>query len=49
MLFQPRRHGFTKQMPGLGIHVFDPFFLPTPGMLLSMRRHGLKAFMRIGF
>ncbi|MEW6077484.1 MAG: alkylmercury lyase family protein [Thermodesulfobacteriota bacterium] len=49
MVFQPRRHGFTKQIPGLGFHFFDPFFLPTPGMLLSMRRHGLKPFMRITF
>ncbi len=46
MVFQPRKYGFTKKIPGLGVHFYDPFFLPTPGMILAMRRNKLKPFMR---
>jgi len=47
MLFQPRKYGLTKKIPGLGIHFPDPFFLPTPGMIMAMRRNKMKPFMRL--
>lgn len=49
MLLQPGKYGFAKKLPGLGIPVFDPFFMPTPGMIMSMRRNGLKPFLRFTF
>jgi hypothetical protein len=46
MIFQARKYGFAKKVPGLGISFFDPFFLPTPGMVMAMRRNRMKPFMR---
>jgi hypothetical protein len=46
MIFKPGRYGLTKKMPGLGFPVYDPFFLPTPGMVMAMRRNGMKPFLR---
>lgn len=46
MIFLPGRLGLTKKMPGLGFPFYDPFFLPTPGMVLSMRRNRMRPFLR---
>jgi len=44
-MFQGRKYGFTKPLPGLGIHVPDPFFMPTLHTLLEARRKGYKLFI----
>ncbi len=44
----PLRHGFARKLPGLGLPVIDPFFLPTFGMVRAMRKNGLKPFLRFG-
>ncbi len=46
MVFHPGKYGLTKKMPGLGFPVYDPFFLPTPGMVFSMRRNRMRPFLR---
>lgn len=46
MVFQAQKYGYAKKTTRLGIPFFDPFFLPTPGMVLSMRRNRMKPFMR---
>lgn len=45
VLFQGKRYGLTKPLPGLGWHVFDPFWLPTLHMLKEMRRKGYRNFL----
>lgn len=49
MVFQARKYGYAKKMTRLGIPFFDPFFMPTPGMVMAMRRNKLKPFMRFTF
>jgi len=44
-LFQGRKYGFTKPLPGLGIHVPDPFWMPTLHTLLEARGKGYKPFI----
>ena len=41
-----KRYGLTKPLPGLGWHVPDPFWMPTPHMLMEMRRKEYKSFIR---
>ena len=47
MLLDGKRYGFTKPLPGIGFNFFDPFWLPSPHMLKSMKRNGYKNY--IGF
>lgn len=47
ILFDAKRYGFTKPLPGLGWHVHDPFWMPTPHMFKAMKQKGYKNF--IGF
>ncbi len=44
-----KRYGLTKPLPWLGWHVPDPFWMPTPHMLMEMRRKGYKSFIRFSF
>lgn len=37
ILFQPRKYGLTKLSPRFGVHLYDPFFLPTPGMIKKIK------------
>jgi len=46
MIFQAGRHGFTRKTGRLGIPLYDPFFLPTPGMVLAIRKKRMKPFLR---
>lgn len=46
-LFQGRKYGFTKPLPGLGLHVPDPFWFPTPHTALEARRRGYKNFIGV--
>jgi hypothetical protein len=41
-----KRYALTKPLPGLGWHVPDPFWMPTPHMVMEMRRNGYKRFIR---
>ena len=49
LLRHPGKYGLTKRLPGLGWHVLDPFWWPTPHMLLEMRRKGYRSFFRFRF
>ncbi len=42
VLFAGKKYGFTKPLPGLGLHVPDPFWMPTIGTLLEAKRRGYK-------
>ncbi len=46
-LFQGRKYGFTRPLAGLGIHVPDPFWMPTLHTLLEARRKGYKPFIGV--
>jgi hypothetical protein len=46
LLRHPGKYGLTKPLPELGWHVPDPFFMPTPHMLLEMKRKGYRSFFR---
>lgn len=46
LLRHPGKYGLTRPLPGLGWHVPDPFWLPTPHMLVEMRRKGYRSFFR---
>jgi hypothetical protein len=46
-LFQGRKYGFTKPLPGLGLHLPDPFWMPTLHTLLEARRKGYKPFIGV--
>jgi len=46
VLFQGKQYGVTRPLPGLGWHVPDPFFMPTPHMIREMRRKGYRNFVR---
>ncbi len=46
-LFQGKKYGFTRPLPGLGVHVPDPFFMPTLHTALEARRKGYKPFIGV--
>jgi|YNPNPStandDraft_1061719.scaffolds.fasta_scaffold12582_2 hypothetical protein len=47
LLVQGKKYGLTRALPVVGVHVPDPFFMPTPRMVGQMRRKGYKNF--VGF
>ena len=48
VLLRAHRYGFTTQKPVLKYFWPDPFWLPTPYMLSSMKRKGYKNYIRFG-
>ncbi len=49
VLFQAKKYGLTKPIPGLGLHAPDAFFMPTPHMIKEMRRKGYKNFIGVSW
>jgi len=46
-LFQGKKYGFTKPLPGVGIPVPDPFWIPTLHTLSEAKRKGYKPFIGV--
>jgi hypothetical protein len=46
ILSNPAKYGFTKTYTKLGIPFIDPFWLPTYYMVQSMKKNGLKNYIR---
>jgi hypothetical protein len=47
VIFQGKKYGFAKPLPGLGWHVPDPFWWPTLHTLLEVRRKGYGYYIRL--
>jgi hypothetical protein len=46
LLLDMKRLGMTKPLPGIGLHIPDPFFMFTPGMLRRWKEKGYRNFIQ---